>query len=115
MGKITVSPKGCFLLLSEQHIGIGILWSTWWSRDRLKAIGKRGMAQLCKDRDYAVLHTAVTRKNGLLLEKRKGWQNGMLCYISGYGKISPLFRGWEWLQSLKEQYRSSARRNVGAA
>ena len=42
------------------------------SSDRLKAIGRSGMAQFCKDRDYAVLHTAVTTENGLLLKKRLG-------------------------------------------
>lgn len=40
-------------------------------RDRPKAIGKKTMAQLCKDRDYVVLHGAVPRENGFLLKKRR--------------------------------------------
>lgn len=35
--------------------------------------------------------------------------------MSAYSKIPPPFRGWEWLDSSKEQQRSSAGRNVGAA
>lgn len=35
------------------------------------AIRKRGLAHLCKGRDYAVVHTAVTRENEFLLKDRE--------------------------------------------
>lgn len=60
----------CFLSTTVESASCG---ASGESRNRLKATGKRNMAQpCCKDRDFAVLHAAINRENGFLLKKIKG-------------------------------------------
>lgn len=67
MGQITmVSLESVFCCFLSSTVESTSCEARSESRNRLKAIGKRGMAQLCKDRDYMVLHTAVARENGFL-------------------------------------------------
>lgn len=58
----------CFLSSTVESASCG---TPGERRESLKSIGKTGMAQLCKDRNYSVLHVAVSRENGCLVKKRK--------------------------------------------